>query len=468
MPTNDFLPFGNAVGANVMNQTDYLALAARSTGFVAGTAKSAQLNKAWRQSSIISSMLAQFIVDQSGQNAVDDGSTSTLEANLLTAIRAVGRQTTILPDTGSANAYAAVNSPALTTLPATGYVQRINIANANTGAATYAPDGLAAKPIYGLGLQPLQGGELPAGIAVLMYLVQPGVNGGNGAWIIIESLGGSQQVAPATKSQHAVQLSQAQSLGAPIQSITASVAANALTVGWNPTALNFRSPTLNIGTPVTANPAAALSLVVPSGATLGTASGQQAQLILLVAYNGGTPVLCITNMSGALDLSETNLISPTTISAGATSAGVIYSASAVSANSPYRVVGYILITEATAGTWATAPTLLQGNGGQALAALQAYGSGQTWQNVLGSRVYGTTYVNATPRTITVNVSGNPSSANTGFTCSVTPPGGPPVTVGAASTSLSQTAFVSFEVPVGWSYVVVAGSTITNNFWAEYR
>jgi len=128
---------------------------------------------------------------------------------LLAAIKAVNRQGVILTDTGTANAYTAVNAPSLTALPATGYTQRINIANANTSASTFAPDGLAAKPVYGLGLQPLQGGELPAGVAVLMYLVQAGVNSGNGAWIILESLGGASQVAPATKSLHAMQLGQA-------------------------------------------------------------------------------------------------------------------------------------------------------------------------------------------------------------------------------------------------------------------
>lgn len=131
---------------------------------------------------------------------------------LTTAIRALNKQSTILTDTGAANIYAAANSPALTALPATGYSQRLSIAHANTGASTYAPDGLTAKPIYGLGLQPLQGGELPVGIAVLMYLVQSGVNGGNGAWIIIEALGGAQQVALATQSQHAVQLDQVSGL----------------------------------------------------------------------------------------------------------------------------------------------------------------------------------------------------------------------------------------------------------------
>jgi len=127
---------------------------------------------------------------------------------MLTVLYAAARKTPVLTDTGTAGAYAAANTPALTALPSTGYMQRVKISNANPSAATYAPDGLAPKPIYGLALQPLQGGELPVGIAVMMYLVQAGVNGGNGAWIIIESLGGALQVAPATKSMHAVQQSQ--------------------------------------------------------------------------------------------------------------------------------------------------------------------------------------------------------------------------------------------------------------------
>lgn len=143
-------------------------------------------------------------------------------AQLVTAIRLLQKQPVLVADTGIANAYAAVNAPALSALPGNGYVQRIIIAHANTGASTYAPDGLSAKPIYGLALQPLQGGELPVGIAVLMYLVQAGVNGGNGAWIIIESLGGASQISPATKSQHAMQLGQATGRLINISSFTSS------------------------------------------------------------------------------------------------------------------------------------------------------------------------------------------------------------------------------------------------------
>jgi hypothetical protein len=214
MATNDFLPFATGGSANVLTQAQWAALAALLNGFQSGVADSKSINKAFRQSSIMSAVLAQFIADQSGQNSVDDGTTATLEANLLAAIKNATKQTIILTDTGVANAYTAANTPALAALPSTGYVQRLNIAHANTGASTYAPDGLATKPIYGLGLQPLQGGELPVGVVVLMYLVQAGVNSGNGAWIIIESLGGAQQIPAATQPSHAVQLGQVTALTA--------------------------------------------------------------------------------------------------------------------------------------------------------------------------------------------------------------------------------------------------------------
>ena len=88
---NDFLTFGTAGGANVMTQVDYAALAARLSGFSAGTAASLQLNKVWRQSSIMSSVLGQFIEDGSGVSSIDDGTTATLLSNLTVAIRAAAK-----------------------------------------------------------------------------------------------------------------------------------------------------------------------------------------------------------------------------------------------------------------------------------------------------------------------------------------------------------------------------------------
>lgn len=86
MPTNDFLVFGGAGGANVIAQVTYSGLAARTSGFSSGVANSAQLNKVWRQSSIMSAILGQFIVDLTGLDALDDGTTTTLLANLKSAV----------------------------------------------------------------------------------------------------------------------------------------------------------------------------------------------------------------------------------------------------------------------------------------------------------------------------------------------------------------------------------------------
>lgn len=88
MATNDFLPFAGGSGANVLTQAAYVALSTtRANGFISGTANSQQLNKVWRQSSIIAAAVAQAISDLSGQDAIDDGTTSTITAMFKTAIR---------------------------------------------------------------------------------------------------------------------------------------------------------------------------------------------------------------------------------------------------------------------------------------------------------------------------------------------------------------------------------------------
>lgn len=177
-----------------------------------------------------------------------------------------------------------------------------------------------------------------------------------------------------------------------LQSITSSVGSNALTLTLNPTSLDFRASALNSGTVNTRSVGASISLVVPAGATLGTANGQPARLVLLAIDNAGTVELAVVNLAGGINLDETTLISTTAISAAATSASTIYSNTA-RASVPFRVVGFIDISEATAGTWATAPTTIQGAGGQAIAALSSLGYGQIWLDVTGSRAAGTTYYN---------------------------------------------------------------------------
>lgn len=152
-------------------------------------------------------------------------------------------------------------------------------------------------------------------------------------------------------------------LGSKIQPISASVAANAITISASSLTLDFRSTTLGSGTvtTVTGTPA---NLVISSGSTLGTTNAVQSDIAVLAINNAGTIELAAVNLAGGTRLDEANLIT-TTAEGGAgaaDSATVIYSTTART-NVAYRVLGIIRSTQATAGTWATAPSLIQGYGG---------------------------------------------------------------------------------------------------------
>lgn len=198
-----------------------------------------------------------------------------------------------------------------------------------------------------------------------------------------------------------------------IQPITATVTGNALTVTLNPTTLDFRSATLGSGTVVSRVISSAISVLVSAGSTLGSVSGVQSRIVVLALDNAGTVELAVVNISGGNDLTETGLISTTALSVpgAADSATVIYSTLARTSVA-YRVVGYVESTQATAGTWATAPSTIQGCGGQALTSMSSLGYGQTWQVVTGSRAFSTTYYNTTGKPIMVSVQANLGSSET--------------------------------------------------------
>ena len=245
----------------------------------------------------------------------------------------------------------------------------------------------------------------------------------------------------------------------PIQPITASVASNALTITLNPTSLNFRSSTLGSGAVNTRIVSSAISVIVSSGSTLGTINATASRLVVLAIDNAGTVELAVVNISGGNQLDETNLIS-TTAEGGAgaaDSANVIYSTTART-SVPYRVVGFIDSTQSTAGTWATAPSTVQGVGGQALTAMSSIGYGQTWQNVSGSRTTGTTYYNTTSRPILVSIR---SAVNINAVLTING-----VQAAWSDNSASNRGLVSGIVPPGQSYVLSGGYLAGS--WSELR
>lgn len=73
MAKNDFKPFATAANANVTAQADWETLPALLSGFMAGKASSAQVNKAIRQASFIAAALAQYTTNKSRLDVLDDG-----------------------------------------------------------------------------------------------------------------------------------------------------------------------------------------------------------------------------------------------------------------------------------------------------------------------------------------------------------------------------------------------------------
>lgn len=73
MAKNDFKAFATDLNANVMSQEEWEALPALLSGFTAGKASSAQVNKAIRQASFIAAALAQFVSDKTQRDVLDNG-----------------------------------------------------------------------------------------------------------------------------------------------------------------------------------------------------------------------------------------------------------------------------------------------------------------------------------------------------------------------------------------------------------
>ncbi|HDJ1156933.1 TPA: tail fiber protein [Escherichia coli] len=86
MAKNDFKAFATGKNANVMSQEEWEALPALLSGFTAGKASSAQVNKAIRQASFIASAIAQYTANESGLDVQDDGEQAGFIAKMSSAL----------------------------------------------------------------------------------------------------------------------------------------------------------------------------------------------------------------------------------------------------------------------------------------------------------------------------------------------------------------------------------------------
>jgi hypothetical protein len=194
---------------------------------------------------------------------------------------------------------------------------------------------------------------------------------------------------------------------------------------------------------------------------MGTVSAQQSRIVVIAINNAGTVELAAVNISGGSVLDETTLINTTAAAAAGNSATAYYSTTARTGVA-YRVVGYVESTQATAGTWATAPSTLQGYGGQALAAMSSLGYGQTWQNMFSSRALATNYYNTTGKPIylaIVCLGGNSNTVEFYIN-------GATVVGDLYTNAVSGRVTIYIIIPPGSYYSLRIGSTIFS--WYELR
>lgn len=96
MAVNDFKVFATGENANVISQAEYDEMAARDLGFETGIARSEQLNKVWRQASVITHVVAGFIAQTNNEDVIDDGDVASLQKKLKSAL--LTNATEAIPD----------------------------------------------------------------------------------------------------------------------------------------------------------------------------------------------------------------------------------------------------------------------------------------------------------------------------------------------------------------------------------
>jgi hypothetical protein len=164
----DFLPVAAAVGANVDTQSNFASAAYQTNGFSDGIALPTQANKVWRQSSIMSAAMANYISDVLKTYISDDGNLNALIAYLWQALLGGG----YFVDSGSTNVIS-VSAPAGLTFaaPYVGMAIGVKIGNTNTSSTvTLNWAGTGTKPVTRMdGSQPQPGDLFATAITQFVF-----------------------------------------------------------------------------------------------------------------------------------------------------------------------------------------------------------------------------------------------------------------------------------------------------------
>ena len=273
--------------------------------------------------------------------------------NSLTLGQVQDGQFTALGTTGgAADAYTATPNPAITAYVATmRYSAKIHATNLTTTPT------LLISAISGGTIKKLSSTKteiaVEAGDMLINGIYYFDRNSANDAWILVNPERGFDS--------NILDNNSVNNLG-----LAASVAASALTIALktkagtdpsvgDPVRISFRNATLTTGTYNTRSSTAATSLVISSGSTLGTTNAVASNVYVYALDNAGSIELGVS-----LTRFENNSIQTSVAEGGAGAADsstVLYSTTARS-SVPVRLIGMVTSTQATAGTWASAPTVI--------------------------------------------------------------------------------------------------------------
>jgi hypothetical protein len=219
------------------------------------------------------------------------------------------------------------------------------------------------------------------GVTTSSYSLTLPVAAGNANDIVQTSGSGTLTFAPILRSAEDLQNI----------SVTCSVAANALTIALkghdgndlsstNRGYVTFRNVTATSGTPSTVELSAAESLAISSGSTLGHTSAVESFIFVYLINNAGT-----VSLAASTTRFDEGTVQSTTTEGGAgaaDSASTMYSASALTSKA-IRLIARLKSTQATAGTWATAPSevsLVPFSGDNIVSATYSTDAGQSIAN----------------------------------------------------------------------------------------
>ena len=167
MAQNQYLGWALAGTANVLSYRDYAARGEVLTGVVPGIADDTLANTTWRQSSVIAAAIAQFIVENTNLDMLDDGNVEGVVIKLKSALSAILVTATPPLYTGADTSTNPAQVTVYSQQTLAGYLSNavyiFQVNNDCSGNVQVSYNGLPSKALVGSGGLGLIGGEYRKG-----------------------------------------------------------------------------------------------------------------------------------------------------------------------------------------------------------------------------------------------------------------------------------------------------------------